>query len=178
VERIAEPLLVTRRLILKPLLAEDADDVFCMRADAEVMAFWDGPPDDNPGVTAAVIEQFLEDVGSGDACYLTVRLRNGVFAGLCDLSELRAGVSADIGFMFARRLWGTGLAFEAVTSVLAHALTLRLKSVRARIHRNNMRSARLLERAGFKVIEDLACYEIRPGVFRDCQRLELLLAEG
>jgi RimJ/RimL family protein N-acetyltransferase len=156
-------------------LAEDADDVFDMRGDPEVMAFWDWPPDDNPAVTAAIVEQFLADMDSGDACYWTVRRRDEVFAGLCDLSELRAGESADIGFMFVRRLWGTGLAFEAVTSVLAHARTLRLKSVRARIHRNNERSARLLERAGFKVIEELARYEIRPRLFRDCQQLELLL---
>jgi ribosomal-protein-alanine N-acetyltransferase len=156
-------------------LAEDADDVFGMRGDPEVMAFWDWPPDDNPAVTIAIVERFLADMGFGDACYWTVRLRDGVFAGLCDLSELHAGESADIGFMFVRRLWGTGLAFEAVTSVLAHARMLGLKSVRARIHRNNERSARFLECVGFKVIEELARYEIRPGLFRDCQQLELLL---
>jgi RimJ/RimL family protein N-acetyltransferase len=92
---------------------------------------------------------------SGDACYWTVLLRNGVFAGLCDLSELRAGESADIGLMFVRRLWGAGLAFGAVNCVIAHARTLRLKSILARIHSNSERSARLLERAGFKLIEDL-----------------------
>src|SRR5580658_843195 len=146
-----------------------------MRGDPEVMAFWDWPPDDNPAVTAAIVEQFLADMDSGDACYWTVRRRDEVFAGLCDLSELRAGESADIGFMFVRRLWGTGLAFEAVTSVLAHARTLRLKSVRARIHSSNERSARLLERAGFKVIAELADYEIRPGLFRDCRQLEVFL---
>jgi RimJ/RimL family protein N-acetyltransferase len=156
-------------------LAEDADDVFGMRGDHEVMAFWDWPADDNPAVTAAIVEQFLADMGSGDACYWTARLNDGAFAGLCDLNELRAGESADIGFMFVRRLWGMGLAFEAVTSVLAHARTLSLKSVRARIHSSNERSARLLERAGFKVIEELAHYEIRPGLFRDCQTLEVLL---
>jgi RimJ/RimL family protein N-acetyltransferase len=84
-------------------------------------------------VTAAIVEQLLADMETGDTCYWTVRLRDGVFAGLCDLSELGAGESADIGFMFVRRLWGMGLAFETVTSVLTHARTLGLKSIRARI---------------------------------------------
>ena len=149
--------------------------MFGVRGDPEVMAFWDWPADDSPAVTAAVVKQFLADMGSGDACYWTARLRDGVFAGLCDLSELRAGESADIGFMFVRRLWGMGLAVEAVTSVLEHARALHLKSVRARIHSGNERSARLLERAGFRMKKELAHYEIRPGLFRDCRELEFLL---
>jgi RimJ/RimL family protein N-acetyltransferase len=44
-----------------------------------------------------------------------------------------------------------------------------LASVRARIHADNERSARLLTRAGFPEIDLLPRVEIRPGVFRDCR---------
>ena len=70
------------------------------------------------------------------------------FVGLCDLSELRPEKSADLGFMLMRRHWGQGLAQEAVTAVLAFAQQLGLRSAHARVHEDNERSVRLLERTG------------------------------
>src|SRR5438067_13758996 len=97
------------------------------------------------------------------------------FVGLCDLSQIQARRSADIGFMFVRRLWGLGLAQEAVACVLEQARTLEIKSLHARIHSGNDRSRRLLERIGFKEIGEIPRCEIRPGIYRDCKRFEIWL---
>ena len=168
--------LSTRRLILKHLTSGDAHDILEMRGDPEVMAFWDWPPDASPADAEAAVEHMLRDVASGGAFYWTARLRSDAsFVGLCDLSDVQAHESADIGFMFARSRWGLGLAHEAVSSVLEHARALGLKSVHARIHSQNTRSARLLERTGFRVIETIPAFEIRPGVHRGCTRFDLAL---
>jgi RimJ/RimL family protein N-acetyltransferase len=141
------------------------------------MAFWDWPHDAAPSETGAAVESMLRDVAAGDAHYWTVRMRTDrSFAGLCDLSELRQKrASADLGFMIARRLWGQGLAAEAVALVLAEARALQLTTIRARIHSANTRSARLLTRAGFVAIETVPACEVRPGTFRACTRFELAL---
>jgi ribosomal-protein-alanine N-acetyltransferase len=140
------------------------------------MEFWDWPQDANPAETALIVAQLLSDGASGEAFYWTVRLRSDQsFVGLCDLSEIRAHESADIGFMFARRCWGFGFAREAIVCVLEQARTLGLKSVHAGIHSANQRSQRLLERSGFKLIETIANFEIPPGVYRDCKRYDIAL---
>ena len=166
----------THRLILKDLAKEDVNDLFEVRGDPDVMAFWDWPPDTSLAATATVVDQMLRDVASGQARFWTVRLRSDhSFVGLCDFSELEPGRSADIGFLFVRRYWGLGLAHDAVGCILEHARTLCLKSVRARVHRGNERSERLLRRAGFTAVEAIPQFEIRPGVYRDCERFEILL---
>jgi ribosomal-protein-alanine N-acetyltransferase len=168
--------LVTKRLALRPLAAEDANDLFEVRGDPEAMAFWDWPEDANPAETALIVQQILKAVASGEAICWTVRLRSGQdFLGLCDLSEIQAEESADIGFMFARRFWGFGFAQESITCLLEQARSVGLKSVYARIHSGNQRSERLLERTGFKLAGTLANFEIRPGVYRDCKRFQMTL---
>lgn len=166
-------ILRTQRLILRPLTGADAADLFGARGDAEVMEFWDGPPDATPSETIAIVDILMSDVRSGTARLWTIRLvHDGSFAGVCDLSEIRNRESADIGFMLLRKFWGMGFGNEVVGCLLGFAKSLGLTHVTARIHAGNTRSERLLQRAGFRLVELLSNYEIRPGVFRDCLRFE------
>ena len=168
--------LLTERLALDPLSQDDALDVFEARGDPEVMAFWDWPADHNPDVTRQMIVQMLQEVDAGRARYWTIRLRDDrSFVGLGDLSELGSSPSADLGFMLARRWWGSGLAREAIVCVLKYARTLGTTSVHARVAEQNERSVRLLQRVGFVAIKPLPHFEVRPGVFRDSQRLQKIL---
>ena len=166
-------ILRTERLILQPLLASDSEELFAARGDQEVMAFWDGPPDAAPSETAAVVEFLLADVRHGTAQYWSVRLQHDAsFVGVCDLSEIREGETADIGFMLLRRFWGLGFGSEIVSSLLAHAASLGLKTVSARIHSGNARSRQLLLGTGFQLAKASQRHEIRPGVFCDCEWYE------
>ena len=75
----------------------------------------------------------------------TIRLREErAFVGVCDLSEIRPGESADMGFMLIRKFWGHGFGSEAARRLLSHAKSLGLKTVIARIHSGNKRSEALL----------------------------------
>jgi RimJ/RimL family protein N-acetyltransferase len=168
--------LHTPRLILRPLAESDATDLFKARCDAEVMEFWDGSPDTTGSETITVVGLFLTDVLSGGAMYWTIRLRQDEsFVGVCDLSEIHSGQSADVGFMLLREFWGVGFGSEVVSCLLEHARSLGLRLVTARIHIGNTRSRMLLLRAGFQPVAVIPNYEIRPGVFRDCVRLEATL---
>jgi ribosomal-protein-alanine N-acetyltransferase len=172
-------ILHTQRLVLRPLAASDSDDVFEARRDRDVMAFWDGRPDTTRAETSAIVGLWLDDVASGAAEYWTIRLRTDEsFVGVCDLSEIRDGQSADAGFMLLRRCWGSGFGSEAVRCLLSYARSIGLRVVTARIHHQNTRSRSLLLRTGFQFVDDLPRYEIRPGVFRDCVRFEIKLQNG
>ena len=170
--------LFTARLVLDPLVPGDSAELFTVRGDPEVMKFWDWPHDSDPSITAHLVEQMLREVASERACYWTMRLRcDGAFVGLCDLSELGANQSADIGIMIGRKFWGLSLAREAIACMLDEARSRGVIVVRARVHRANERSARLLVRSGFTEVPGVADVEVRPGVYRDCRRFEVALVE-
>jgi RimJ/RimL family protein N-acetyltransferase len=162
--------LATARLVLEALALEDARDLFAVRGDPEAMAFWDWPADPNPEATVAVVAEMIREASDGHAKYWALRLRSDrTFVGLCDLSEVRPGDSADIGFMLVRRHWDQGLAQEAVMAVLEYAREIGLRSVYARVHDQNERSVRLLKRVGFVAVQMIPHFEVRPGVFRSCR---------
>lgn len=136
------------------------------------MAHWDALPDSCPTETAAVTELFLAEMQSGTSMYWAVRLNEGEsFAGVCDLSEISPGESADLGFMLVRGFWGRGFSNQVVQSLLSCARAMDLKFLTARIHVKNERSQRVLLKNGFQAVDRMQQFEIRPDVFRDRLRL-------
>jgi len=49
-------ILETERLSLRPLALSDADLLFPIMNDAEVMAHWDVPEIDDPGLVDAIVD--------------------------------------------------------------------------------------------------------------------------
>jgi ribosomal-protein-alanine N-acetyltransferase len=171
------PILETGRLRLEPLVAEDAEWIFPMMADREVMAFWDVPEIDDPDVVANIVAGQAEEMAQGRAAYWAIRtLPDGEFIGTCDLSEIdRRHKRAEVGFMLGRGSWGHGYAFEAMAAVTAYAATNGLRRLLARTHLGNRRSDNLLERLGFQEEGILRGHVERDGERRDCRLFGLLL---
>ena len=160
------------RLNLSPFSFADADELFLIRGDADAMLYWDWPGDATREDTHTVARGMLEDIGTGTARIWTARrASDGAFVGVVDLSEID-GHEADLGFMIRRDFWGRGYAFGAATLAVLNAWAMGLVRLRARIHTDNMRSQRLLERLGFAVYEERA-FEVRPGVTKSCRFFSL-----
>src|ERR1700759_5712882 len=115
------PILETERLRVVPLVAEDAQYIFPLMRDAEVMAFWDMPESDDPDLIAAIVEGQVEEMAQGRAAYWAMRSLPGEeFVGVCDLSEIdRRHKRAEVGFLLSREAWGQGFALEAMQVVIA-----------------------------------------------------------
>ena len=171
------PTLETTRLRLAPLAAEDAQLIFPLMRDAEVMAFWDMPEMDDPDSVVSVVEGQVEEMAQGRAIYWAMReLAGGPFIGVCDLSEIdRRHKRAEVGFILGRDAWGQGYAMEAMQAVLAYAATTGLRRLLARTHLGNRRSDSLLEKLGFAEEGMLRGHVLRDGERRDCRLFGLLL---
>ncbi|HUO92141.1 MAG TPA: GNAT family N-acetyltransferase [Rhizomicrobium sp.] len=152
---------------LTPFSLDDADELFLIRGDAEAMRYWDWPCDRTSADTRLVAQRMLEDVQTGTAKIWTVRLEDRAFVGVVDLSEIANG-EADLGFMIRRDFWGDGLAFGACVLALLNARAMNLHRLKARIHADNARSRKLLQRLGFAVAETRDV-EIRAGVVKRCE---------
>ena len=73
------------------------------------------------------------------------------FRGVFDPDEKWMGDDINLGYQFDKAYWAQGFASEAARAVLAHAFDeLQLDRVVAYTHKDNVRSARLLERLGFQ----------------------------
>jgi RimJ/RimL family protein N-acetyltransferase len=73
------------------------------------------------------------------------------FRGVFDPAENNLSDDVSLGFELARAYWNQGFAAEAAWPVLGYAFcTLDLKRVVAFVHPDNMRSARVLEKLGFR----------------------------
>lgn len=170
-------ILETERLNLLPLEVSDADLLFPLMNDAEVMAHWDVPEIDDPDLVRAIVAGQVEDMAGGRALYWAMRtLQGDEFLGCCDLSDIdRWHKRAEVGFMLGRGAWGRGYALEAMQAVIAYAASTGLRRLTARTHLGNRRSDALLEKLGFKEEGLLRGHVLRDGDRRDCRLFGLLL---
>lgn len=155
------------RINFTPFSLSDANELFQIRGDEEAMRYWDWPADKTPDDTKLVARQMLDDVNAGTAMIWTVRLHDGTFIGVVDLSYIANG-EADIGFMIRRDHWGKSYAFGACMLAIMNARAMKLGRLKARIHAENQRSRKLLQRLGF-VPAGTRDMEIRPGVTTPCE---------
>lgn len=171
------PILETERLRLAPLLASDAEPLYPIMGDPEVMAYWDVAEIDDPDVVALIIAGQVEAMGQGRAMYWSMRtMEDGAFLGSCDLSEIdRWHRRAEVGFILGREAWGHGYALEAMQSVIGFAGAGGLRKLAARTHLGNRRSEVLLQKLGFTEEGLLRGHILKDGERRDCRLFGLLL---
>ena len=172
------PTLTTERLTLREVVADDADDVFAFRADAEVQRYNLIPMRDRREALTLVrtmrgwyVSRYAIQWG------ITLRGENRVL-GLCGLHDWSGHHRrASIGYDLLRSHWGQGIASEAMREVVRFGFEdMDLDRLEALTIAENARSIRLLERLGFTLEgvrqEDSSAYDarFRGGVIYGLQR--------
>ncbi len=145
------PVLTTERLVLRGIVPEDAADLFAFRSD-QVEQRYNDPPLRTLGEAHDLIRRLDRERREYGAQHWGVTLVGGDrVVGLLGYNEIvTEHRRASLGYDLARRLWGRGLATEALTAVLGHGFdTLGLNRVEAHTDAANASSIRLLRRLGF-----------------------------
>ena len=171
------PILESERLRLEPLKVEDAEAIFPVLGDPEVIAYWDAPEADDPDVVASVIRSQVENMEAGRSMHWTIRtLADGLFVGCFDLTEIdRRHRRAEVGFMLSPDAWGQGYAPEAMRTVVAFAASSGLRKLAGRTNLGHRRSESVLEKLGFEEEGLLRGHMVEDGERRDCRLWGLLL---
>ena len=146
----------TERLLLRPLLAEDADGMFALDSDPEVHRFLGNQPiqskEEAVSVIAFVQEQY-ESLGIGR--WAVLEKSSGEFlgwSGLKKITEPFLGMPFyyDLGYRFRTQYWGKGFATEAAKAWVNEGFhTLQLTELFASTHLENHASAGVLIKCGF-----------------------------
>lgn len=152
----------TERLLLRPLAASDADDVYAIFSDPAVMRYWSTPAWTDPAQAGCLIEADLEALsGRRDLRLGLWQVDSGRVVGTLSLYKIDAGCRrADIGYALARGQQGKGLMNEALAAVIGLAFDHRpgaafddllLNRIEADVDPRNGPSCRALERLGFRL---------------------------
>ena len=144
----------TARLSLRPVTADDLDDVFAWQRRPEVVRWMDGAgPRTREQSRVSVLAMSGEDAlrAEGDCLTSAVTDDSGVI-GIVELVwRSEANRTAELGYVFHPGHGGRGLATEAATAVLDWGFDeFGLHRVYARCHSRNEASVRLLTRLGMR----------------------------
>lgn len=144
------PVLLTKRLRLRPVVEADADALFAICAEPNLgpNAGW------KPHETAEETKQLIREVFSSPNVWAIERLDTQSLIGTVGLMEDEKRENPrimTIGYSLSETAWGNGFMTEAVRGVLRYAFEeLKLRAVSATCYPFNERSRRVLLKCGFE----------------------------
>ena len=144
----AMPVLQSKRLVLRQVRLGDADALFRVLSDVELMTWWAFGPHRTVDQTRALLQPVAAPEPSWRSWAIT-RAGDDTALGWINAHHRRENVS-EIGYILARSAWGQGIAREAVTMVLDQLLiTEGQRRVFADADPENAASIGLLTSMGF-----------------------------
>jgi RimJ/RimL family protein N-acetyltransferase len=142
---------VTARLELREFSAAEAEDIYLLNADPEVVRYTGDGPFTSVAEARALLEHYdnyRRDGFGRWSCYLR---ETGPYIGWCGLNRKRDRDEVDIGFRLHRRYWGQGYATEAARAALALGFgRFGLREIVGRARSDNAASHAVLRKLGLQ----------------------------
>jgi ribosomal-protein-alanine N-acetyltransferase len=138
---------------LRWLTARDANAIYSVFSDPEVMRYWSSAPFESLAAAHRLIDDIQRRFRERHLFQWGIaRKEEGDIIGTCTLFHLqREHRRAEIGYALGRRAWGQGYATDALVTLIDFAFgALDLHRLEADTDPQNARSIRALERQGFK----------------------------
>jgi RimJ/RimL family protein N-acetyltransferase len=146
--RLEPPTIETKRLVLRPLCASDLDAIVANVSDYDIAKMTTRIP--HPYSEADGRTFLTAQSNATDAVNLAVE-HEGTMVGIASLFSLP--YRSEIGYWFAKSVWGKGIATETGRALLAYGFeSLGLPVVHYRVFADNPASARVAEKLGFRRI--------------------------
>lgn len=146
------PTLTTDRLHLRQIVPTDAEALFEIRSDREVMDFYGEEAHQSLEETSALIQNFQDVYNRREALFWGITFKGmDTVIGSCTLFAFDPNFHhAETGYELHRAFWQQGVMTEALSAVLTYGFReLGLHRIEAVTDLRNMRSKQLLLRLGF-----------------------------
>ena len=144
-------ILETPRLLLRTWTLDDAEAAFAFYGDPEVMRFLGGVTHRDVAETRGVLagRAMAHQALHGFSLWATVERATGRLVGACGLKFLEGGMNIEVGYHFARAVWGRGYATEAAAASVGYGFErLCLRRILGVVDPANHASQRVLEKVG------------------------------
>ena len=146
----------TERLFLRPLILADADRLFLLDSDPEVMKYIGVPVLEKPEESIKVIEKIQNQYQRfGIGRFAVVEKESGLLIGWSGLKYYDDTLNGhqdfyELGYRFLPETWGKGYATEAGKAFVDKAFTeIKLENLYACAHIGNQASNHILKKLGF-----------------------------
>jgi len=146
------PTLTTNRLQLRQVRSTDAEALFAIRSDHEVMEFYGQEPHQSLADTYKMIQRLQSFYEQREAIFWCVTLKGeDTVIGTCTLFSFNFDFHyAETGYELNPTYWRQGITSEAMSAVLTYGFTeLDLHRIEADVAPDNTRSKNLLLKLGF-----------------------------
>ncbi|GAA2829135.1 GNAT family N-acetyltransferase [Nonomuraea rubra] len=143
--------LETERLILRRFAESDADDLFHLHNDPDVMRYLNGG---KPTPREVIVDRTVPRFVSG-GFYAAVERRSGDFLGWFHLRPAEGGPEEEpeLGYRLHKAAWGRGYATEGSLALVDKAFTeLGARRVFAQTMAVNLGSRRVMEKCGLRLV--------------------------
>jgi ribosomal-protein-alanine N-acetyltransferase len=171
------PVLETDRLVLRQITLDDAEALFQIYSDPQVMRYWGSAP-------LQSIDEARRKIEGINAAW---RAKEGIRWGIIRKGSdrligsgghwrlIKKHFRSEIGYELMTDYWGQGIMTEALGAILRFGFeTLGLHSVEAQIDPQNLASRKVLEKLGFLqegYLRENYCFD---GTFTDTALFSLL----
>ncbi len=147
------PGLATKRLLLRRITLEDAEEIFFLRSDEVVMRYIDKDREKTVEEAILHIKRINQNIDENEAILWGMELTNNpgkLIGSICLWKIQPEHFRAEIGYVLHPAHWGKGLMKEAIHAVTAYGFNkIGLHSIEAQINPANAASAGVLESTGF-----------------------------
>ncbi len=144
----------TERLILRPFLLSDSEDMYRNWAsDPEVTKYLTWPVHSSAEVTRMLLQNWISHYQDGDFFNWAIEWKNdGKVIGNISVVRLAEAIDeAEIGYCMCKRFWGQGIMAEALRAIEAYLFeTVGMNRIVAVHDANNPRSGRVMDKAGMR----------------------------
>ena len=151
------PIINTERLVLRQLSENDADSVYALRTNKEVLKYIDRPQSRNQGDGLAFIKRITKSVNNSTAMYWVIALKDStkLIGSICLWNFSKDIKTAEVGFELFPGYQGRGIMSEALKAVLDFGFNSAMfNTIEAFTHKDNLGSKNLLVKFGFTEVKD------------------------
>lgn len=152
-------ILVTPRLLLRPLTMGDLDEIVALYSDQDVMLHI--PPLQTPEEIQVSLQQTISRFDEhGWGVFAMIERREKRFIGCCGLQQLETTQMMEMVFTLAKSAWGKGYAIEASKLLLRKAFSdWSLETVFAIVQPGNTSWSHIMEKLGMQYVRNGEYYQ-------------------
>lgn len=162
--------LETERLILREMTADDAQIMFDMNNDPEVIRYTGDGPFASVEATRDFLANYYARQKPGTGRWGIEEKATGELIGWAGIKYEEDSGAYDVGYRLMRSHWGRGVATEAARACIAYAFEqLHVKEIIGRVMHDNIASIRVLEKLGLRYLHEDRCQD-HPTMVYVCNR--------
>lgn len=143
-------MLETPRLFIRPAKLEDAQNLFVLNSDPDVVKYT-GDTSFSTLLEAQnlIKDRMIKQFEQHKTSRFMVFLKDGTYIGWCGLKFFPETNEVDLGYRFMKKFWGQGYASEASKICLEYGFrTLKLERIIAKAMPENVASIKIMQKLG------------------------------